>query len=181
LHLLEQESLGSLTEKPVCCRALLYQVIRTLEPCVPKACEAADTSAASSAQEAVEQLCSELRARLDHPWTQGEISRRGGYSARQLTRLFREVVGVPPCCWLREERVRAAAEQLVATDDSMANIAAHVGFGGRRQLGRAFLEISGLTPMQYRALHRERAKMAGFVPPMAGTVPPGKHASPIMP
>ena len=48
-------------------------------------------------------------------------------------------------------RVQDACTQLLETDKKIADISEEVGFGSIRSFNRAFKNITGLTPLEYRA------------------------------
>lgn len=150
LLLLQQESQSNEPMKYSMCVILLSRLLMELlqacqEPVTPD-----EELASPSARQMIEQFCGELRAHLDHPWTLEEMTRRSGYSARQLHRLFRQVTALSPYRWLVEERLRRAEELLAHTDASVGVIAVEVGFGSRSQLHRAFQSSLGVSPNQFR-------------------------------
>jgi len=154
---LQRESLAAEPLARAMCSALLSQMLLVLAREAPGAEGAAAPPATDAAKLTIDQLCAEVKTSLDHPWTLEEMVRRSGYSAPQLCRLFAQVTSLSPCRWVREERVRRAADLLVGTVMRTEQIAAEVGFQGRSQLHRAFRAYMGLSPGEYRrALHLDR-------------------------
>lgn len=78
-------------------------------------------------------------------------------SPRHFTRVFHGLLGEPPMRYLIRQRVRAACEELVATDLTVGRIAAELGFYDQSAFTRAFRAETGLTPRQYRLRHLVRA------------------------
>lgn len=151
---LECESLLSEPMARGMCMALLAQFLLLTARQAAESHGSPVPAVSLDARLTIEQFCAEVRAQLDYPWTLTEMSRRSGYSAPQLCRLFDQVTALSPCRWLREERVREARALLAQTDKRMAEIAVEVGFESRCQLHRVFRESTGMTPNQYRELTR---------------------------
>lgn len=79
-------------------------------------------------------------------------------SERQFTRLFRRLLGESPMRYLIRQRIRAACQELVATDHTAGAIALDCGFYDQSAFTRAFREHTGLTPARYRQRHREELR-----------------------
>lgn len=73
-------------------------------------------------------------------------------SARSLRRLFRERVGISPKVYLRAIRLRAALNQVWATDDSLAQIAFGAGYADQSHFTREAVELAGMSPGAAREL-----------------------------
>ena len=78
-----------------------------------------------------------------------ELARVAGLSPFHLIRLFRRRYGVTPFAYLRNLRVERARDAL-RSGESLAEIAANLGFADQSHLGRAFRHVMGATPGQYR-------------------------------
>jgi AraC-like DNA-binding protein len=78
-----------------------------------------------------------------------ELARVADLSRFHLIRLFRQRYGVTPFAYqriLRVERARAALRH----GESLADTASALGFADQSHLGRAFRQVMGATPGQYR-------------------------------
>lgn len=73
-----------------------------------------------------------------------------GYESHYLSRIFNESIGMSFRDFLNSYRVEQAKLLLRNTDFSIEEIAESVGFQVRRSFDRAFKNITGLTPLQYR-------------------------------
>ncbi|RZJ24351.1 MAG: AraC family transcriptional regulator [Haliea sp.] len=82
-----------------------------------------------------------------------EAARHAGYSQRQFARLFSQAVGLPPRLYARVQRFQKALGLLHggALSARLADVAADAGYSDQPHFNRDFLEMSGLTPAQYRA------------------------------
>jgi AraC-like DNA-binding protein len=69
-------------------------------------------------------------------------------------RRFKECLGKTPGDYIREQRVKLAAQQLLFTGDSIEQIASTAGFGSRFYLSRVFKNVIGLSPAAYRKASR---------------------------
>lgn len=74
-----------------------------------------------------------------------------------LKQAFRETFGMPIYSWYKEYRVRLAAETLLSTDASIAEVAASVGYSNPSKFTRAFTQTMGVTPRIWRAQGRRKA------------------------
>ncbi len=73
-----------------------------------------------------------------------------GYSKSNFCKIFKKVVGESFHQSLNRQRAANAAGLLRATDISVADVAAEVGFSESKAFCRVFKAIYGITPGQYR-------------------------------
>lgn len=89
---------------------------------------------------------------LGRPGTRvGTLSDALGTSERQLLRRFKAAVGYGPKTFdrvLRFQRFLAAARGLADGDETLARLAAELGYADQAHLNRECLRLSGLTPRQ---------------------------------
>lgn len=76
-----------------------------------------------------------------------------GWSIPHLHQMFRDHLEVSPHHYLIQRRMRAAKEQLTATDRPIKQIAAACGYGYSASFCRQFRQETGLTPGEYRQRH----------------------------
>ncbi|HTP24466.1 MAG TPA: AraC family transcriptional regulator [Anaeromyxobacteraceae bacterium] len=74
-----------------------------------------------------------------------------------LIRGFSRAYGLPPHCWLVQERVRRA-QALLRAGLSPSATAAQVGFSDQSHLNRHFKRVLGVTPGRYRRAARAGAE-----------------------
>jgi len=79
-----------------------------------------------------------------------ELAKLAGASRAAFVRLFRAATGTSPQRFLRGRRLQRAAELLLTTDETLAQIAARVGYESEFSLSRAFKQRFGLSPSRYR-------------------------------
>lgn len=72
-------------------------------------------------------------------------------SSRQLTRKFKEVMGVTPAFWVKQRRLNRSRQLLEKTDLSLGEIAGRTGFNSPVSFRQAFRDSFGLSPSSYRA------------------------------
>ena len=84
-----------------------------------------------------------------------ELARMAHVSERQLNRRFREVFGMSPQAFLLRTRVQAASDDLIATSESLAEIAQSHGFCHQAAFSRQFKAHTGETPWRFRELRRK--------------------------
>ncbi|MEU3409175.1 AraC family transcriptional regulator [Streptomyces sp. NPDC006670] len=85
------------------------------------------------------------------PWSADRLAAEAGVSRPTLVRRFTPLVGRPPMAYLTWWRLTLAATRLRDTPDSLAAIAARVGYGSPYALSHAFVREFGTTPGRYRA------------------------------
>lgn len=85
-----------------------------------------------------------------HPWTISNLARRVGVSRTRLAARFRHFLGEPPMGYLTQWRLRLGAEILQSTEDSVAQVAAAVGYGSEASFNRAFKRGFHCPPAQFR-------------------------------
>jgi AraC-like DNA-binding protein len=100
---------------------------------------------------------SELSAALDFMYESfssvlriGDLAKRAGLSPHQFDLRVRRLMHMSPMQLLQKIRIDEAARLLAATDLSLAQIAAEVGYCDQSALNRQFRALVGLTPGQFR-------------------------------
>ena len=79
-----------------------------------------------------------------------DIAAAAGYSPNYLSRKFRKSVGTGIHEYLVFIRLQCAALELMATDDSITEIAFRCGFSDSNYFKDAFKKKYGVTPRAYR-------------------------------
>jgi len=100
-----------------------------------------------------------LESLHDNPGERFELQRlaaRAQVHPVHLSRTFRRRMGCSLGTYLRRLRVRAACDQLRRSFDSIAAIAARLGFYDEPHLDRLFKRVMGVTPGAYRRIHHRR-------------------------
>jgi len=73
-----------------------------------------------------------------------------GMSPSHFSRTFRKVVGMSYQEYVNRKRIAKAKELLRTSPQSIAEIAAYVGFADNTGFGRIFKKVTGHTPSAYR-------------------------------
>lgn len=81
------------------------------------------------------------------------IARSAAVSESECLRCFRSTIGVPPTQYLKQFRIQRAAELLASTAQSAAEIGARCGFPDASYFAKAFRQLMGRTPSEYRREH----------------------------
>ncbi|WP_018180500.1 GlxA family transcriptional regulator [Jongsikchunia kroppenstedtii] len=93
---------------------------------------------------------------LTDPLTVGELAEQTHVTDRQITRIFKNELGMTPAAYVEQARVEAARQRLEAGDDTLSRVATACGFGTTSTLTRAFRRTLGITPTEYRERFRVR-------------------------
>lgn len=87
----------------------------------------------------------------------GELCERMFISPAYLRRLFSDALGMPPSAFIRSVRMREAETLLLTTTDSLADIAARLGFSSPYHFSGEFRRCHSVSPSVYRATARGSA------------------------
>ena len=88
--------------------------------------------------------------------TAAEIAASASISLSECLRCFKSTIQIPPIQYLKRFRIQRACELIGSTDRKIAEIAAECGFQDPAYFNRAFREIKGMTPGEYRQLTGEK-------------------------
>lgn len=92
-----------------------------------------------------------IRRRLDANVSLDALATRAGWSPFHLHRAFTRMVGETPKQYTLRLRLEGAAARLLASDDSIVDVALAAGFKSHEVFTRAFRRHFGRTPAAYRA------------------------------
>lgn len=145
---------------------LLTLIIKLIRPQLANIIQENIQSTSYSQSTLKNQDCEALLQQLDHLMTReklyadpqiqmGKISRRLGISAHQLSELINTRLGKGFSRYLREHRIQAAKAMLTEeVNASVLSVGLNVGFTSSSNFYDAFRELEGMTPGQFRKLHR---------------------------
>ncbi|MDB5079974.1 MAG: hypothetical protein JWP00_1898 [Chloroflexi bacterium] len=95
-----------------------------------------------------------INTNLSHSLFNRDLAELCQMNEDYFIRRFKECMGQTPGDYIREQRVKLAAQKLLFTADSIEQIAAVSGFGSRFYLSRVFKNSVGLSPAAYRKASR---------------------------
>jgi len=102
----------------------------------------------------IQEIHALLTEHLDRRYTIEELSHRYLLNTSTLKEVFKAVYGLPIATYMKEYRVRRAMELLRESGGSIAAIAAAVGYESQGKFTRAFKDVTGQLPTEYRREHR---------------------------
>ncbi len=105
----------------------------------------------------VRQIHDELIHNLDRRITIEDLSRQYLMNPTTLKAMFKSVYGTSLAAHVKEHRMERAAELLLETGDSMAQIARAVGYESQSKFTTAFKEFYQTLPTEYRRQHKRDA------------------------
>jgi len=111
-----------------------------------------------------------LHDELDRPWTIAELARRAAISESQLSRLFRQDLGISPAAYLWRARADRMAELLVSHDLTVAQVARAVGWANPSAASRAFRRRYSMSPRTFAT----RSRLPGGILNLADRRVPGE-------
>lgn len=98
----------------------------------------------------VEQMAEWVENNVDRNPTLNNMSSYVGYSPFYCSAKFREHMGMTYKQFLSQCRLRAAANDLLKTDDKITDIALRYGYSSSESLTRAFVSMFKCSPRQFR-------------------------------
>ena len=113
-----------------------------------------EAPASSKLDRRVARAIATLQAEPGKRWTVERLARSVGLSRAAFARRFAAVSGRSPQRFLTELRLALAASLLESTDDSLAELAARVGYTSEFAFSRAFKRQHGVAPGSFRRLRR---------------------------
>jgi len=108
--------------------------------------------ATRSANERIFAVREHLHENLAEPHRLDELAAAAGLSVPHFCSLFRRQTGYPPIDFLMRLRVQRACKLLDTTDESIATVAAQVGYEDAYYFTRCFRRIVGCPPRSYRRI-----------------------------
>ena len=83
-----------------------------------------------------------------------QLADRAGLSQVSFSRLFKKTMGITPIRYITENRLNRSRKLLKGSDMLLADIAAATGFYDEAHFIRTFKKSRGVTPNEFRRLHR---------------------------
>jgi AraC-like DNA-binding protein len=80
-----------------------------------------------------------------------------GLSVSHFAREFKRSLGIAPCQFIQQCRLRLAADVIVKTAQPLADIALEMGFADQSHFSRSFTRVFGTTPREFRRNYTEIA------------------------
>ncbi|WP_312315641.1 AraC family transcriptional regulator [Stenotrophomonas sp.] len=102
-------------------------------------------------------VCARIAQAPGQEWPVARIAAAVGVSGSRLHALFQQAFELSPQAWLSGCRLRWSRAQLVESDASIAEIAQRAGYSEQSALTRALRREWGMTPAEYRRVHRAPA------------------------
>jgi AraC-like DNA-binding protein len=91
-----------------------------------------------------------LHGKPAHPWTAEELAKEACLSRSAFAERFTRTVGLPPMSYLTRWRMLLAGQRLRESSDTIAQIAASVGYESDSTFSRAFTRETGRSPSAWR-------------------------------
>ncbi|MGY8708783.1 AraC family transcriptional regulator [Bradyrhizobium sp. 18BD] len=91
-----------------------------------------------------------LRSDSDADVSLSALASDAGLSRFHFCRAFKESTGLSPHGWLRQHRLEQAMNMLRESDETMASIAATLGYSSQTAFAAAFKKLMGETPSDWR-------------------------------
>lgn len=86
--------------------------------------------------------------------TVSELAEKFYISPKHLRNAFKGVYGIPVSVYMKDLKMREAAQRLIQTNQSILEIACAYGYENPSKFTAAFYRVIGETPLDYRKIHR---------------------------
>jgi AraC family transcriptional regulator, alkane utilization regulator len=83
-------------------------------------------------------------------WSAADLAREAGASRTVLAERFNQLLGRPPIDYVTSWRIQLAADRLRNGRDTIATVAATVGYESEAAFNRAFKRVVGMSPGRWR-------------------------------
>lgn len=91
-----------------------------------------------------------LSAHMDSKITMQDLAEQFDASPTQIKRCFHGVYGMSPAAYLRTRKMRGAAALLRNSDRTVLDIAGQFGYDNASKFAKAFRDVIGVSPNEYR-------------------------------
>lgn len=98
----------------------------------------------------IKEMLQYIQEYYSEPLSVADIARSAAVSESECLRCFRAMIGAAPIQYVKQLRIQKAAELLQFTDRKIAEIGAACGFQEMSYFAKAFRELKGCTPSEYR-------------------------------
>ena len=105
-----------------------------------------------SYHQAVQRAIQVMHKQLDEPLSLHAIARTALVSPYHFNRVFRRIIGIPPCRFLYALRLEAAKRLLLTTRLSVIEVCYAVGYNSLGTFTKRFTELVGVPPTRFRYL-----------------------------
>ncbi len=112
-------------------------------------------SCSKAQAELAKQVCRFINAHMDTRLTVEQLAAQFFVSPAQLRKCFYSVYGESIYAYIRAYKMRSAAFCLITTGRTVAEIAGAFGYDNSSKFSKAFRDVMGVSPTEYRQTGRE--------------------------
>ncbi len=91
-----------------------------------------------------------IEERFSEPISMAAMAKLAGLSSTHFNRRFKQLLRMTPMTYLHTVRIQSARRLLSSSQQSLAAIAAEIGFTDQSHFTRRFRQNTGMTPAEYR-------------------------------
>ena len=107
-------------------------------------------SVTQTEQKIAEDTLSFCMEHMQEHYTIQHLAKRAGISPTKLKSIFRRVYDAPLFAYIRAEKMRIAARELVDSNKCILDIAEACGYDNASKFSAAFRDVMGCSPKEYR-------------------------------
>ncbi|MNC10231.1 HTH-type transcriptional activator Btr [compost metagenome] len=131
----------------------LPDILNSLDQFYEKIFQYLSTKRSSKNRELSEMICTYIQDHLDQDLSQERLSSMIKVSSSHLRKLFKEETGQTLKDFIVDIRLKKAKELLEKPEIKVADIAGKIGYLSSQSFARAFRQVMGITPGEYRERH----------------------------
>jgi AraC-like DNA-binding protein len=98
----------------------------------------------------IREIVRSIQSRPSDDFAIKDLARKAGYSLSWFKMRFKAETGVSPRQFILRTKIEAACRRLLASDDSISQIAGDLGFPTSQYFATVFRRLMRISPRQYR-------------------------------
>lgn len=107
---------------------------------------------------ALQRVLDYISGHLSGDLTLTRLAEVGGFNASYLSRLFKQNMQVSISDYVYQKRMELAGKMLAQTNRKIQEIGEEAGYPSAQSFARTFRSYAGISPAEYRELHRKEVK-----------------------
>lgn len=98
----------------------------------------------------IEKACSYIQTHLSESFNVDDVAAACNLSPSRMAHLFKEQMGISLKAWSNNMRLQQARKLLISSNDSISQIAKHIGYDDPTQFAKNFKRNMGCSPRDFR-------------------------------
>lgn len=108
----------------------------------------------TASNRSIHKVISHIHENITEPLILDDLAKLMGYSLSRFKTKFRAETGQTPAFYIATAKVEHAKQMLLSSDQSITDVAYHLGWSSSNYFCTVFKKLTGITPLQYRKNNR---------------------------